>query len=127
MQDALLKALLETRTAPLAVATVLLGQFGEDAILAVPAALAAVCLGHLAEEPRTLAIAFWKRVGLLVGSVSLAVVMGFLARQNADTAKMAGWVVVISALFAQDVFMMLVARKRKLLATINRNRRDKKP
>lgn len=108
----------------LAVSMVVLGQMGEDAILAVPAALVSVCLGHLAERPETLAVGWWKKVGLLVGSVCLALVAGVLARQNAETANVVVWVVIMTALFAQDVFMMLVARKAKLLAKFNRGKKD---
>ncbi len=104
---------------PLAVSAALLGQLGDDALIAVPAALASVLLGHLSEKPERLAIAIWKRATLFLGSIALALVAGYVARQSADLAKWAGTAVVVTALFAQDVFMQLVAYKRRVLAQLN--------
>jgi hypothetical protein len=106
-------------TPALAVSATLLSQLGDDALIAAPAALASVLLGHLSEKPERLAIAIWKRAALFLGSMALALVAGYLARQSADLAKWAGTAVVVTALFAQDVFMQLVAYKRRVLAQLN--------
>jgi len=95
----------------LAIISALAGEMADDAFLALPAALAMVCLGHLTEKPQSLAIAVWAKIALLFGSITLAVSVGYVLRQFDHTRQYATLGVIATALFAQDVFMWLTKWK----------------
>jgi hypothetical protein len=100
-------------------------SYGQDALRAVPAAVARIMLGWKAEPLLSAWASTAQRLGAIVGSVALGIMAGEISRNFQSTAQWVPIIVIAVAFNAQHVAAKLISISNPLLNLAERQARKR--
>lgn len=100
-------------------------SYGQDAMRAVPAAIARILLGWKAEPLLSAWASLAQRVGAIVGSVALGIMAGEIARNFHSTSQWVPIIVIAVAFNAQHVAAKIITFSNPLLNLAERQARKR--